>query len=252
MSRPDFRNQVALVTGAARNLGRGIAEALGRCGASVVVHHHDAQSATDAAAVTAAVEAAGGRAIAVAGDLSRPGEVSALFDAAERAFGVPRIVVHAAGTIVKKPFTAVTEADFDRSFGINAKGTFFVMQTAAKRIPDGGRIITVGTSLLAATTGFYAVYAGSKAPMEDFTRALAKEIGGRGVTVNTIAPGALDTPFFHGQEDERSTAYVKQMHPMGRLGTVDDVVPAVLFLASDDARWINGQTIFVNGGYVAR
>ena len=162
------------------------------------------------------------------------------------------IVVNNAGVIVKKPIVEVTEEDFDRSFGINAKAAFFVMQEAARRLPEGGRIINIGTTLLAATAPGYAVYAGSKAPLEDFTRALAKEIGGRGITVNTVAPGPLDTPFYHAQEAPAAVAYARNAAPAGRLGTPDDVVPLVEFLDSPAAQWVNAQTLFVNGGYLAR
>lgn len=117
---------------------------------------------------------------------------------------------------------------------------------------DHGRIINIGTSLLGATTGYYSVYAGSKAPLEDFTRALAKEIGGRGITVNTIVPGALDTPFFYGPETPQTIEHSKQGSVAGRLGTVDDIVPFIEFLASPRSQWMTAQTIFVNGGYLSR
>jgi NAD(P)-dependent dehydrogenase (short-subunit alcohol dehydrogenase family) len=127
-----------------------------------------------------------------------------------------------------------------------------VMQEAARRIAEGGRIINMGTTLLAATTGMYGVYAGSKAPLEAFTRALAKEIGSRGVTVNTVCPGPIDTPFYHSQENEQSVAYVTRMSVANRLGTIDDVVPLIEFLASPKSQWMTAQTLFINGGYLAR
>lgn len=248
----ELTGKAAIVTGSARNLGRAIAVALAEDGADVVVHHHGASSIADADETARLVRAAGRRAAIASGDLSVVANVRRLFERAVAELGRVDVVVNNAGVIVKKPFVEITEEDFDRSFGINAKAAFFVMQEAARRIADRGRIVNVGTSLLGATTPFYGVYAGSKAPLEDFTRALAKEIGARGVTVNTVAPGAIDTPFFHAQETPQSVAYVKQAHVAGRLATPDDVVPAIAFLASPRAQWITAQTIFVNGGYLAR
>ena len=245
-------NRVAIITGSARNLGRAIAVAFARDAIDVVVHHHGEASRADAAETARQVEAAGARAHVAGGDLGQVAAVRALFDAAERALGRVDIVVNNAGMIVKKPFVEVTEDDFDRCFAINAKAAFFVMQEAARRLPEGGRIINLGTTLLAATAPNYAVYAGSKAPLEDFTRALGKEIGGRGITVNTVAPGPLDTPFYHAQEAPAAVAYAKGAAPAGRLGTPDDVVPVIAFLASPAAQWVNAQTVFVNGGYLAR
>jgi NAD(P)-dependent dehydrogenase (short-subunit alcohol dehydrogenase family) len=126
------------------------------------------------------------------------------------------------------------------------------MQEAARRLGDGGRIINMGTTILGATIPGYAVYAGAKAPLEAFTRALAKEIGGRGITVNVVAPGPIDTPFYHGAETPESEARAVTASVGGRLGRVDDVVPLIEFLASPQSGWITAQTLFVNGGYLAR
>jgi NAD(P)-dependent dehydrogenase (short-subunit alcohol dehydrogenase family) len=124
------------------------------------------------------------------------------------------------------------------------------MQQAARRLSDGGRIVNLGTSVLGMSIPFYGIYAGSKASLEHFSRDLAQQLRGRGITVNTIAPGALDTPFFHGAETPATVAFVKQI--TGGLGTVQDVVPVVEFLVSPGSRWLTGQTIFVNGGLLTR
>jgi NAD(P)-dependent dehydrogenase (short-subunit alcohol dehydrogenase family) len=142
--------------------------------------------------------------------------------------------------------------DYDRIFAVNAKAAFFCMQEAAKHMADEGRILNLGTTLLGATTGYYSIYAGSKAPLEDFTRALAKEIGHRGITVNTIAPGPINTSFFHPAETPESTEWLKSQSMNGQLGEVSDIVPLVRFLVSPEARWVTAQTIFINGGFVAR
>ncbi len=248
----ELKGKVAVVTGSARNMGRGFAETLARNGADVVVHYHSDKSKGDADETARLVTAQGSRAIVVSGDISKTSEVKRLFEEAMKAFGRIDVVINNAGLIVKKPFQEITEEDFDRSFGINAKAAFFVMQEAARRISDNGRIINIGTSLLGATTGFYSVYAGSKAPLEDFTRALAKEIGARGVTVNTVAPGPIDTPFFHAQESPQTVAYSKQGSVAGRLGKMEDIAPLIEFLASPRSQWITAQTLFINAGYLSR
>ena len=248
----DLEGKVALVTGSARNMGRAFAQALSARGADIVVHHHSDSSTADADETARLVRRNGRQALVTTGDLSKPSTVADVFANAKQAFGRIDIVINNAGVVLKRPFTDISEDDFDRAFGINAKAAFFTMQEAAKHIEDNGRIINMGTTLLGATTAMYSVYAGSKAPLEDFTRALAKEIGERGVTVNVVAPGPIDTPFFHGQETEQATAYLKNMSVAGRLGEVDDIVPVIDFLVSEGAQWVTAQTLFVNGGFLAR
>ncbi|WOE76047.1 SDR family oxidoreductase [Alterisphingorhabdus coralli] len=248
----DLKGKVALVTGSARNMGRAFAVALASRGADVVVHHNSDSSASDAEETAQLVQQQGSKALIVSGDLSQTPAVRAIFVAAMDAFGRIDIVINNAGVVLKKPVADVSEEEFDTLFGINTKAPFFVMQEAAKVISDNGRIINIGTSLLGATTGLYGLYAGSKAPLEDFTRALAKEIGDRGITVNTVSPGPIDTPFFHGEENEHSTALLKSMSPLGRLGEIEDIVPLIDFLASEESRWVTAQTLFINGGFVAR
>jgi NAD(P)-dependent dehydrogenase (short-subunit alcohol dehydrogenase family) len=251
-SQKELAGKVALITGSARNLGRAYAAALARNGADIVVHHHAPSSNSDAEDTARLVRAEGTRAVAVAGDITDLSAVRKLFDETIKTFGRVDIVINNAGVIVKKPLVDVTEEDFDRSFAINAKAAFFIMQEAARRIADNGRVINMGTSLLGATTGLYSIYAGSKAPLEDFARALAKEIGARGVTVNTVCPGAVDTAFYHGQENDESEAFSRQMSVANRLGRPEDIVPLIEFLASPRSQWITAQTLFINGGMVAR
>lgn len=167
-------------------------------------------------------------------------------------FGQLDILVNTVGKVVKKPFVEISEEDFDQSFAINAKQAFFCMQAAAKRIADNGRIINISTTLVAATTGLYSVYAGSKAPLDHFTRALAKEIGARGVTVNTVAPGPLNTSFFYPVETADSKAFLSGMSPQNRLGEVDEITPVIEFLVGPGGSWVTAQTLFVNGGFIAR
>jgi NAD(P)-dependent dehydrogenase (short-subunit alcohol dehydrogenase family) len=242
----------AIITGSTRNMGRAFAEALARLGADITVHYHGINAKIEADETANLVRKQGTRAIVVGGDLTNLSVVKRLFDETLNAFKRVDIVINNAGVIIKKPFVEITEEDFDRSFNINAKAAFFIMQEAARHITDNGRIINMGTTLLAATTGFYCVYAGSKAPLEDFTRALAKEVGPRGVTVNTVAPGPIDTPFFHGQENAQSVAYATHASVTNRLGRIEDIVPLIEFLASPQSQWITAQTLFINGGYLTR
>ena len=251
LTERELSGKVAIVTGARNNLGRGFAVALARNGADVVVHYHREVTIDQAEETARLVREHGTKAILVPGDLSQVANIRRLFDEATKAFGQVDMVVHSAGSLVKKPLAEITEAEYDRVAGINSKGTFFIMQEAIRQIADNGRIINIGTSLLASTIGNYSAYAGTKAAMEDFTRALAREIDWkRNITVNTIAPGPVDTPFFREPESPESIAAISQL--AGRLGTVDDIVPLVEFLASPQSRWVNAQTIFINGGYIAR
>jgi NAD(P)-dependent dehydrogenase (short-subunit alcohol dehydrogenase family) len=251
-STRELSGKVAIVTGARANLGRAFAVALARMGANVVVHYHRAETRKEADQTAQLVRAQSVKAALVDGDLAKLANVRKMFDVAQKQFGRVDIVVNNAGYIRKKPIADISEAEFERAVGINTKGLFYCMQEAAKRISDNGRVINIGTSLLGATTGMYGAYAGTKAPVEQFTRALAKELGARGITVNTIAPGAVDTPFFHREETPQSVDYVKKSHVSGRLATVEDIVGTLEFLASAKSQWVSAQTIFVNNGYLAR
>ncbi|HVX91349.1 MAG TPA: SDR family oxidoreductase [Candidatus Paceibacterota bacterium] len=248
----ELADKVAVITGAARNMGRAFAKCLAAHGANIVVHHHGPSSLEDASETARAVRAMGVRSIVVEGDLTQVANVEKVFERTFAEFGRADILINGAGLVLKKPLVEVTEEDFDRSFGINAKAAFFMMQQAARRLAPGGRIINLGTTLLGATTANYSVYAGSKAPLEHFTRALAQEVGARGITVNTIAPGPVDTSFYRGQETPESAAAAARRVPAQRLGDVSDIVPLVEFLALPRSQWVTAQTIFINGGYVAR
>ena len=152
----------------------------------------------------------------------------------------------------KKPMADVTEADYERSHRANTKAVLFVMQESARRMADGGRIIHIGTSLTAGSAPNYALYAGTKAPAEEFTRMLSKEIGKRGITVNNIAPGPLDNSFYHAAETPQTAAIAANFSVAGRLGKESDITPVVEFLASPQSQWVTGQVLWVNGGYLTR
>jgi NAD(P)-dependent dehydrogenase (short-subunit alcohol dehydrogenase family) len=246
----DLEGQVAIVTGAARNLGRGIAVMLARRGASVVVHYHSDHSRIDAEQTARFIAASGSEAELVQADLAAAGAVGSIVQATFARFGRLDVLINNAALIIKKPFAEITDQEFDRIFAVNARAPFSLMRAASSRMNAGGRIVNIATSILGCTFPLYSVYAGSKASLEHFTRALAKELAAQRITVNTVAPGALDTPFFHAAESAESVEMIKQF--TGGLGSVDDVVPTVEFLVGSGARWLSGQTIFVNGAFVTR
>lgn len=242
--------KAALITGAPRNLGRGYAVALAEDGADVIIHYHDSGDRADADEAARLIRAAGVRAEIIEGELRDPAVPERLVAATREAFGRIDIVVNNAGRMVKSPIAEIGGEQYDDVFDVNARAPFFVMKAAAPHLGEGGRIINICSSLLIGFMPNYALYQGSKAALEQFTRSMAREIGPRGVTVNALAPGPIDTPFYRAPEDAAAIAYATRLAVAGRLGAVSDVVPMVRFLASPDSQWVTGQTIFVNGGYV--
>lgn len=240
-----LRDQVAIVTGSSRGIGRAVASQLARNGASVLVNYVTNEDA--AADTVRSITADGGEAIAVQGDVSEVSDVERLFEEAEMTLGSVNIVVNAAGTSVCGSVAEFTEADFDRVFDVNAKGSFFVLREAANRITDGGRIVdvsTVGTTRGGAGTG---PYAGSKAASEQLVIALAEELGEREITVNTVSPGVTDTDGLL-MSDETVEQMVEQT-PLGRRGRADDIADVIAFLVSEDGRWLTGQNLRATGGW---
>lgn len=257
MSTHSIEGKVVVIGGGAKNLGGDISQDLAGGGAKAVAIHYNSDSTRAAAEETAAaVESAGSKAIVVQGDLTNVSQVTNLFDAAIKAFGSVDVAINTTGMVLKKPFTEITESDYDDIFAINSKAAFFFMQEAGKKLSEQGKLCTIVTSLLGAYTGYYSIYAGSKAPVEHFTRAAAKEFGARGISVTAVAPGPMDTPFFYGQEAPEAVQYhstaadLSKYSPTG-LTTVADIVPLVRFLVTD-GWWITGQTILANGGYTTK
>ncbi len=241
----ELTGKIALVTGAARGIGRAIALRLCRAGASVIINDMDAGKAQE---VVAAIEAAGSRATVIQADISRVSDVARLFEQAEAAFGGLDIVINCAGTYEDKPLVDVTEADFDHIFGLDTKGTFFAMQEAARRVRNGGRIINISSAQTAAPGPNQAVYAGSKAAVEQFGLALAHELGARQITVNNVLAGSTDTEAL--QVSDQLKQQLIQHTPLGRLGQPEDIAEVVGFLASPAARWMTGQNVRATGGLV--
>jgi 3-oxoacyl-[acyl-carrier protein] reductase len=241
----NLKGKVALVTGASRGIGRAIAERLARAGAAVVVNY--ANSAGEAQKVVAEIKSKGGNAFAIKVDVSRVTEVVRLFDESIAHFGKLDILVNNAGIAFIKSVADTTEADFDRIFNLNVKGTFFACQQAATRLADGGRIINLSTSITARLLPAYGAYAATKGAVEQLTRSLSKEMGVRGITVNAVSPGPTETELFlTGRTQEQIDFFAKQS-AFNRLGKPQDIAEVVAFLASDESGWISGQNLRANG-----
>ncbi|ARF57345.1 SDR family oxidoreductase [Streptomyces gilvosporeus] len=248
--------RTALVTGGSRGIGRAIAERLGRDGARVAVHYGRDEVA--AKETVAAIEAEGGRAFAIRAELGVPGDAATLWAAFdEQADGLDILVNNAGinkavdGTL--KRIGEVTEEDFDRLFAVNAKAPFFIAQQGLRRMRDGGRIITTSTGLTrGAAKPELIAYAMSKGAVDVFTSTLAKDLGPRGITVNAVAPGAVDTDmnagWLRGEGNSEARTALRAISPLGRVGQPADIGDVVAFLASDDSRWVTGQWIDATGG----
>jgi len=248
-----LQGKTALITGGVKNLGAEIALALAPLGANLALHYNSASSKDDATRLEQKLgqEFPKTKVKVYQGDLTTEAAVNKLFESAKKDFGKIDIVVNTVGKVLKKPITEISEAEYDDMFAINSKAAFFILKAASKHVEDGGKIITIVTALLAAFTGFYTSYAGSKAPVEHFTRGVAKELQPRGISVNAVAPGPMDTPFFYPQESPEAVEFHKSQGLGGRLTDVKDIAPLVRFLIAEGG-WVTGQTIFANGGYTTR
>ena len=247
----EITGKSAVVAAGAKNLGGLISRSLAQRGVNVAVHYNSSATEADADATVAEAERAGVKAVKVQGDLTVPANVERLFDTAVDAFGGVDIAINTVGKVLRKPIVETTEAEYDSMFDIYAKAAYFFLQQAGRRLADNGSVITIVTALLAAFTDGYSTYAGAKSPVEHFTRAAAKEFAARGINVNNIGPGPMDTPFFYGQETPERVEFHKSQGMGGRLTRIEDIAPLVLFLAGE-GHWITGQTVFANGGYTTR
>ncbi|CAN5402720.1 SDR family oxidoreductase [soil metagenome] len=240
--------KVAIVTGASRGIGAAIAERLGRDGFTVIVNYSG--NAALAEAVVGRIEAAGGKALSAKADVSDAAAVRGMFDAAEAAFGDIDVLVNNAGIMKLSKIADADDASFDQQIAINLKGTFNTLREAAKRLRDGGRIVNFSTSVVGTKLETYGIYTATKAAVEALTPILAKELRGRSISVNAIAPGPTATDLFLTGKSPELVERFSKMPPLERLATPDDIAAVVAFLAGADGGWINGQVLRANGGIV--
>jgi 3-oxoacyl-[acyl-carrier protein] reductase len=245
MSTP---HKVAIVTGASRGIGAAIAQRLATDGFTVALNF--AGKAAEAEQLVRKIEAAGGRAITAQADVSDPAAVARMFDAAEAAFGGVDVLVNNAGIMKLASLADSDDALFDSQIAVNLKGTFNTLRQAARRLRDGGRIVNLSTSVVGLKLETYGVYAATKAAVEMMTAILSKELRGRSITVNAVAPGPTATDLFLNGKSDELVARLSKMNPLERLGTPADIASTVAFLVGPDGGWINGQVLRTNGGMV--
>jgi 3-oxoacyl-[acyl-carrier protein] reductase len=242
------KSKTAIVTGASSGIGAAIAERLGRDGFTVVVNYAGSEAAANA--VVDRIQAAGGKAIAAQADVSNAAAVARMFDSAVAAFGGVDVLVNSAGIMKLATIAESHDELFDRLVATNLKGTFNTLGEAARRLQDGGRIVNISTSQSALLHPTYGVYAATKAAVEAMTSVLAKEMRGRNITVNAVAPGPTATKLFLDGKPQEVIDRLTNLAPLERLGRPEDIANAVAFLVGPDGAWINGQTLRANGGMI--
>jgi len=240
--------KVAIVTGASRGIGSAVAERLAHDGFAVVVNYSG--SAQAAASVVSKIEQAGVRALAVKADVADPQAVREMFATTVAKLGGVDVLVNNAGVMLLGNLADVDDATFDRQVAINLKGTFNTLRAAAKQLRSGGRIINFSSSVVGLLQPTYSVYAATKAAVEALTKVFTKELRGRNITVNTVAPGHTATDLFLNGKPQAVIDHLAKLAPLERLGEPNDIARAVAFLAGPDGAWVNGQTLRVNGGII--
>ena len=241
-------SKVAIVTGASRGIGAAVAERLANDGFTVVINYSG--DAKPAEALARKIDSKGGRALTAKADVSDAGAVRGMFDAAEAAFGGVDVLVNNAGIMKLAKVADSDDAMFDQQIAVNLKGSFNTMREAAKRLRDGGRIVNFSTSVVGVKLETYGVYAATKSAVEIMTAILSKELRGRNIAVNAVAPGPVATELFLNGKTPELIDRMAKMNPMERLGTPEDIASAVSFLVGPEGGWINGQVLRANGGMV--
>ena len=244
----DKTSRVAIVTGASRGIGAAVAERLATDGFTVVINY--SANAKPAETLAREIEGKGGRALAIKADVADPGAVRGMFDAAVAAFGGVDVLVNNAGIMKLAKIADSDDALFDQQVAVNLKGSFNAMREAGRRLRDGGRIVNFSTSVVGTKMETYGVYAATKAAIETMTAILSKEMRGRNITVNALAPGPTSTDLFLDGKSPELIERLAKMNPLERLGTPEDIAAVVSFLVGPDGSWINGQVLRANGGMV--
>ena len=244
----DKANKVAIVTGASRGIGAAVAERLARDGLAVTINY--SSNAGPAKTLVHQIEARGGRALAAKADVSDPDAIRGMFDAAERAFGGIDVLVNNAGIMKLARLADSDDASLDQQIAVNLKGSFYGMREAARRLRDGGRVVNFSTSVVGTKLETYSIYAATKAAVETMSAILSKELRGRNITVNAVAPGPVATELFLTGKSPELIERMAKMTPMERIGTPEDIASVVSLLVSPDGGWINGQVLRANGGLV--
>jgi 3-oxoacyl-[acyl-carrier protein] reductase len=243
-----LQTKVALVTGASRGIGTAIVDRLARDGFAVIVNYSG--SAAEADALVRAIGKTGGRALSVQADVSDPVAVRRMFDSAETSFGGIDVLVNNAGIMPLANIADTDDTTFDRLIAVNLKGTFNTLREAAKRLRNGGRIINFSSSVVGLYQPTYGAYAATKAAVEAMTHVLSKELRGRNITVNVVAPGPTATDLFLKGKSQEAIDRFAKLAPLERLGEPQDIARTVAFLAGPDGGWINGQVLRANGGII--
>lgn len=238
-------NKIILVTGASRGIGAAVAKKMAAEGARLIINY--AGSRDEAEQTVQQIRHNGGDAIAVRADVSKAGEVKTLFDAGTAHFGRIDVLVNNAGIMITKLLKDTTDEDFTRQFEVNVRGTFNTLREAATRLADGGSIINLSSTTTRVMMPTYSTYVATKGAVEQMTRVFAKEIGARGINVNAVLPGPTNTELFTKGKSEELIGRLASLNAFNRIGDPEDIAKVVAFLASDEAKWISGQTIGVNG-----
>lgn len=241
-------HRTAIVTGSSQGIGAAVVERLAKDGHNVVINYSDHAGPADD--LVAKIEAAGGRAIALMADVSNPLAVTALFSATEQAFGGVDVLVNNAGVMKLAPIAESDDALFDQHIAVNLKGTFNCLREAGRHLREGGRVINFSSSVVGFYQPTYGVYAATKAGVEAMTHIFAKELRGRHITVNAVAPGPTATKLFLDGKNQKQIDQIAKLPPLERLGKTTDIASVVSFLAGPDGGWVNGQVIRINGGAI--
>ena len=242
----DLQNKVAIITGSSRGIGAEIARRLAAAGARVVINYVSRGEA--AYSVHESIKASGGESLVVQADMRISTEVHRLFDETIAHFGRVDILINNAGVLIFKKFSEISDEDFDRVMDSNVKGVFYALREASTRLSDGGRVVTVSSTVTRMLLPKYGAYAASKGAIEQLTRVFAKEMGEKGITANIVSPGPVNTELFTTGKAEQDIERISAMSVLNRVGETGEIAELVLFLVSNEAGWVTGQNISASGG----